>query len=113
MENRSLLGPLIDDLIRRASDPGEIQVCPYCKGELHVSIRIHIDAGSTVYIDGNPVNVGWGKYLGTGANCRKCNAAFFVQYGAEAIPAWAKESECKDRSVEELWRLLRKDSESN
>ena len=37
-----------------------------------------MDEGSTVYIDGNPVDVGWGEYLGTGANCRKYNATLFA-----------------------------------
>lgn len=75
MKNKDLLGPLVDDLIGRESDPGEIHVCPYCNGELHVSIRIYTEG--RIHIASEPVNLD--KYLGTGANYRNCNATIFAQ----------------------------------
>lgn len=90
MANQALLGPLIDDLIRRESDPGELHVFRYCNGEVRVSIRIY--TSDPIHLAGKLVKSSWDKYLGTGANCRNCKATLFIQYGAEVLPAWAKES---------------------
>ena len=108
-ERSDLLGSLLDDLIRRESDPGEIHVCPYCNGELHVSIAIHIS--KPPMIAGKPFRSGWDRYLGVGARCENCNAALFSQYSSDAAPPWAKESEYNDMSIDKLWELFHKNSE--
>lgn len=63
MANQALLAPLIDDLITRESDPGELHVFPYCNGELRVSIRIY--TSDPIHIAGKLVKSSWDKYLGT------------------------------------------------
>ena len=92
----NLIGRFVDELVMSAVDPGEIHVCPNCKGILHVPIRIY----TTPY---------WGNYLGTSAHCENCKAAIVSQ--GSYIPPWAKKSEYKDLSEDELWKLMRGESD--
>ena len=85
----TLISRFVDDLVMGAMDPGEIHVCPNCKGTLHVSIRIY-------------TNPSWGNYLGTGAHCEDCKVMIVSQ--GSYIPPWAKKSEYKDLSEDKLWK---------
>jgi C4-type Zn-finger protein len=91
-----LISKFVHELVMGEADPGEIHVCPSCKGRLHVSIRIHT----------NPY---WGNYLGAGAHCENCKATIASQ--GSYIPPWAKESEYKNLSEDELWKLMRGESD--
>ena len=93
-----LLRPLIYDLIRRETDPGEIHVCPICNGVLHVSITVYKETGRE-------------KELNVGAHCENCETTGFFRFYEKHIPVWAKESKYKDMSPGDALKLLRKDSE--
>jgi hypothetical protein len=93
-----LLHPLIDDLIRRETDPGEIHVCPICKGRLHVSMQILTE-----------FDLEKKKVLGIGIRCEDCKTTAFFQDGY--IPPWAKESEHKITSLKDALDELGKDTE--
>lgn len=114
MENDELerVRPLIYDLIRRETDPGEIHVCPNCNGKLHVSI-VKVTSNEPLKIfPGEPVEKSiWDNYLAVGLRCENCKVQAFLHFTEDHIPQWAKESEYKDKSLDELWELLRKDSE--
>jgi len=104
-----LVHPLIYDLLKRESDPGEIQVCPNCDGRLHVVIRIY--TSEPIKISGELVKSIWDKYLGVGVHCDGCKLTAFLHFTEDCFPPWAKESEYKDMNIDEAWKLLRKDSE--
>ncbi|HEU0291243.1 MAG TPA: hypothetical protein VFR47_00805 [Anaerolineales bacterium] len=93
-----ILHPLIHDLISRESDPGEIHMCPNCKGKLHVSIQILKHAHPP-------------RYLAVGARCEKCKIEGYFHFDESAIPPWAKESIINNMSLEEALKYLNEDSE--
>ena len=104
--------PLIYDLIKRETNPGEIHVCPNCNGRLHVSIFKVISSEPLKIFPGEPVEKSmWDNYLTVGLHCENCKVQVFLHFTEAHIPTWAKESEYKDMSIDELWGLLRKDSE--
>lgn len=95
-DNLDILRPLIYDLISRESDPGEIHVCPNCKGKIHVSIQVLKHAHPP-------------RYLAAGARCENCKIEGYFQFLESAIPPWAKESIINNMSFEDMLNYLDKD----
>jgi hypothetical protein len=97
-DNLALLSPLINDLIRREYDPGEIHICPNCRGKIHVSMQIL-------------TRVHPPRYLAVGARCENCKIEGYFQFSESKIPPWAKESEINTLSLEDALNLLNEDTE--
>lgn len=94
----ALLSPLIVDLIHRESDPGELHICPNCKGEIHISIQVLTRAHPP-------------RYLAVGARCENCKIEGYFHFSESDIPPWAKESEINNMNLDDALELLNEDSE--
>jgi hypothetical protein len=75
MNETKLITQLLEKLIKSDIAPEEIQLCPICKGELHV--------GFGAYKRGKQ------DLLGATAECRSCGTAVAIDY-AGIPPAWIK-----------------------
>lgn len=107
-----ILRSLINDLIRRETDPGELHICPNCQGRLTVSIRINRSKKSLKIYQGELIEKSlWDNYLGVGAYCKDCKITGFFHFDESHFPPWAKESDYSNLSIHEALDRLREDSE--
>ena len=88
---------LIRDLLSRKTNPGEIHVCPLCKGILHVSMSGYTQVGQT-------------KRFAAYTKCENCKTS--VIFELDTPPPWIKEStKVEFTSIEDALHKLNEDQE--
>jgi hypothetical protein len=100
MTNKDDITPLrllLQDLLDRKTDPGEIHVCPLCQGILHVRMSGYTQVRQT-------------KRFAAYVRCENCKVSVIFELGDP--PPWIKErTKVEITSIKDALKKLKEDQE--